>query len=74
MNKQPKLWELLAAFLPIIIGLVVWAFNLSTKQALQEEKIINLERSHTEYRSDVKEINENLKTILIKLESKQDKK
>jgi hypothetical protein len=74
MNKQPKLWEILAAFLPIIAGITIWLWNLGTKVEKQATKIEYLELNQAEYKTDVKEINENIKTILIKMESKQDKK
>lgn len=74
MNKQPKLWEILAAFLPIIAGITIWLWNLGTKVERQQTKIEYLEQNQAEYKIDVKEINENIKTILIKMESKQDKK
>jgi len=74
MNKQPKLWEILAAFLPVIIGLTTWLWNLSTKVERQATKIEYIESNQVEYKNDVKQINENLKTILIKMESKQDRK
>lgn len=74
MNKQPKLWEILAAFLPIIAGITIWLWNLGTKVEKQATKIEYLEQNQAEYKIDVKEINENIKTILIKMEGKQDKK
>ncbi len=74
MNKQPKLWEILAAFLPIIAGITIWLWNLGTKVERQQTKIEYLEQDQAEYKIDVKEINENIKTILIKMEGKQDKK
>lgn len=74
MNKQPKLWEILAAFLPIIAGITIWLWNLGTKVERQQTKIEYLEQNQSEYKIDVKEINENIKTILIKMENKQDKK
>lgn len=74
MNKQPKLWEILAAFLPIIAGITIWLWNLGTKVEKQATKIEYLEQKQAEYKTDVKEINENIKTILIKMEGKQDKK
>lgn len=74
MNKQPKLSEILAAFLPIIAGITIWLWNLGTKLEKQATKIEYLELNQAEYKTDVKEINENIKTILIKMEGKQDKK
>ncbi len=74
MNKQPKLWEILAAFLPIIAGITIWLWNLGTKVEKQATKIEYLEQNQAEYKAGVKEINENIKTILIKMEGKQDKK
>lgn len=74
MNKQPKLWEILAAFLPIIAGITIWLWNLGTKVEKQATKIEFLEQNQAEYKTDVKEINENIKTILIRMEGKQDKK
>lgn len=74
MNKQPKLWEILAAFLPIIAGITIWLWNLGTKVEKQTTKIEYLEQNQAEYKTGVKEINENIKTILIKMEGKQDKK
>lgn len=74
MNKQPKLWEILAAFIPIIFGIIGWQWNLATKVERQQTKIEYLEQNQAEYKSDVKEMNENIKTILIKIENKQDRK
>lgn len=74
MNKQPKLWEILAAFLPIIIGITGWLWNLSTKVEKQATKIEYIENSQRDYKEDVREINENIKAILIRLENKQDRK
>lgn len=74
MNKQPKLWEILAAFLPIIAGITMWLWNLSTKVEKQATRIEYIESSQRDYKEDVKEINENIKAILIKMENKQDRK
>ena len=74
MNKQPKLWELLAAVLPVIVGFSMWIWNLGTTVKEQGKDIEYLKANQLEYKKDVKEINENLKTILIRMESKQDRK
>lgn len=73
MNKQPKLWEILTAFLPIIIGITAWLWNLSTKVEKQATKIEYIETGQRDYKNDIKEINENIKVILIKIENKQDR-
>ena len=74
MNKQPKLWEILAAFLPVIVGFSMWIWNLGTTVKEQGKDIEYLKSNQVEYKKDVKEINDNLKTILIKMENKQDRK
>lgn len=81
MNKQPKLWEVLSAFLPLFIGITAWVWNLSTKVERYSTKIEYIEynqaeykKEQAEYKKDIKEINEKLETILIKLENKQDRK
>lgn len=74
MNKQPKLWELIAAILPIIVGFSIWIWNLGTTVKEQGKDIQYLKEDRVEYKQNVKEINENIKTILIRLESKVDRK
>jgi hypothetical protein len=74
MNKQPKLWEILAAFLPIIAGITMWLWNLSTKVERQATKIEYIENNQLEYKQDIKEINQTLKTISLQLENKQNRK
>lgn len=74
MNKQPKLWEILAAFLPIIVGFSMWIWNLGTTVREQNKDIEYLKQNQIEYKEDVRDINKKLETILIKMESKQDRK
>jgi hypothetical protein len=78
MNKQPKLWELLAAFLPIIGGVLFWVWNLSTTVSINTTKINYLETTQEkqikEYHDDTKEIKEDIKAILIELQNKEDRK
>ncbi len=73
MNKQPKLWEILAAFLPVLIGIAWWLWNLGTQVQRQEVRINTLESGQAEYRMDIKELNKNIGSILIKLEDKADR-
>lgn len=73
MNKTPKLWEILAAFIPVITGIVIWLWNLGITVKEQGKDIQYLQASQIEYKQDVKEINENLKTVLIKMENKKDR-
>lgn len=73
MNKQPKLWEILLAFIPVMAGIVIWLWNLGTQVQRQEIRIENIEQIKAEYKVDIKEINSKLETILIKMESKADR-
>lgn len=74
MNKQPKLWEILAALIPIIAGIVIWLWNLGTQVKEHEIRIQNLEVLRNEYKQDIKEISNKLETILIKMETKADRR
>lgn len=73
MNKQPKLWEILAAFIPIVAGIVIWLWNLGTTVKEHGKDIEYLKQNQVEYKQDVREINEKLNTVLIKLENKKDR-
>ena len=78
MNKPLKLWEILAALIPVVMAVVIWLYNLGTIQKQQELRLNYVEKRQNDYevnyRQDIKEINDKLNTILIKLESKQDRK
>ena len=78
MNKPLKLWEILAALVPVIMAVVIWLYNLGTIQKQQELRLDYVEKRQNDYeanyRQDIKEINDKLNAILIKLESKQDRK
>jgi hypothetical protein len=71
MQKQPKLWEILAAFLPIIIGITTWVYNIGTTQVKQEARLKAVEETvqqvQQEYKADMKEIKASLQAILIRL-------
>jgi len=73
MNKTPKLWEILAAFIPVITGIVIWLWNLGIKVKEQEKDIQYLQVNQLEYKQDVKQIKEVMNTILLKLENKKDR-
>jgi len=70
MNRSPKLWEILAALLPIICGVTFWLWNLSTKVETQGVRLDNLEKQQTEYRADVKEIKDVMNQIRLELKDK----
>lgn len=74
MNRPPKLWEILAAFIPVISGIVIWLWNLGMTVKEQGKDIEYLKLSQAEYKADVKEIKETLNTIRISVENKQDRK
>lgn len=81
MNKQPKLWEILAAFIPIIAGIVIWLWNLGTTVKEHGKDIEYLKQGQIEYKQDVKEmkdkmdaLNEKLGAVLVRLETKEDRK
>jgi len=71
MNSTPKFWQILSAFIPIISGLVVWGFNMSTRQTDFEARMKATEAAvvqiQTEYKSDIKEIKAAMQAILIRL-------
>jgi uncharacterized coiled-coil protein SlyX len=73
MNKTPKLWEILAAFIPVITGIVIWLWNLGIKVKEQEKDIQYLQANQIEYKQDVRQIKETMNTILLKLENKKDR-
>lgn len=73
MNKTPKLWEILAAFIPVIAGVVIWLWDLSTTVSTQGKDIEYLQKDRQEYKEDMKQIKETLNAILLKLENKQDR-
>lgn len=78
MNQQPKLWQLLLAFLPIFTSIFIWGYNIGTIQKQQEYRLGAVEKKQSDYeinyRQDIKEINDKLNAILIKLENKADRK
>lgn len=74
MNKTPKLWELLAAFLPIVAGITIWLWNLGTKVEKNTTKIEYLEKFNEDTKSDLKQIKSTMEIILIKLENKENRK
>ncbi len=74
LNQQPKLWQILAAFLPIIIGITSWLWNLSTKVEKQEIRINIMEANYTEFKQDMKEVKQGVQSILINMERKEDRK
>lgn len=73
MNKTPKLWEILAAFIPVITGIVIWLWNLGITVREQGKDIQYLQANQIEYKQDVKEIKQMMGTILLKLENKKDR-
>jgi hypothetical protein len=73
MNKQPKLWEIVSALLPIFIGLFGWTWNLNTTVKEQAIEIKYLKQGQLEYKSDVREIKQITQDILIKLENKKNR-
>lgn len=74
MNSQPKLWQILAAFLPIIIGITSWLWSLSTKVEKMEVRVDVMEANYTEFKQDMKELKAMVQTILITMERKEDRK
>lgn len=67
MNKTPKIWEIFAAFIPVIAGIVIWLWNLSITVSNQSKDIEYLKGSQTEYKADVKDMKKTLDAILIKM-------
>lgn len=71
MNKPAKLWEILSAIGPILIGLATWMWNIATRQVAQEERLKANEQAvqqiQTEYKADIKEIKAAMQAILIRL-------
>jgi len=74
VNSQPKLWQILAAFLPIIIGITSWLWSLSTKVEKMEVRVDVMEANYTEFKQDMKELKAMVQTILITMERKEDRK
>lgn len=81
MQKTIRLWEVLSAFAALCTGFGIIIWNIYTMVIENKKDIIcnnnrvdKLEKHLDEYRQDVKEINKNLETILIKIENKQDRK
>jgi hypothetical protein len=73
MNRSPKLWEIVAAFIPVISGLVIWMWNLAATVKGHDKDIEYLKQSQVEYKQDIKDIKEKMETILLKIENKQDR-
>lgn len=73
MNKTPKLWELLAALIPVMSGIVIWLWNLAATVKTQGKDIEYLQQDRIEYKADIKAISEKLNAILIRLENKKDR-
>lgn len=74
MNKQPKLWEILATILPVIVGIIIWILNLASQVQKHELRIQDMEEFKKEYKQDIKEMKEDIKAILINLQNKADRK
>lgn len=74
LRKQPQVWEILVALLPIFAGIAIWLMNLGNKVERHDIRIDNIEKSQSEYRMDINHINEKLELILIRLENKADRK
>jgi hypothetical protein len=74
MNKQPKLWEILAAFLPIVIGMISWIWNISTTVTELKKDRDYMRSEIIEYRSDVKDIKKNIELISLELKDKENRK
>lgn len=74
MNKQPKLWEILAAFLPIIIGMISWIWNISTTVTELKKDRDYMRTEMQEYRSDIKEIKKNIEIITLEMKDKENRK
>lgn len=74
MRKQPQVWEILVALIPIFAGITIWLFNLANKVERQDVRIENMEKEQSQYRKDVNDIKDKLTLILIKMENKQDRK
>lgn len=85
MNKPAELWKLLMGFVPIIMALTSWMWYLSTKVEKHDTKIENVEQIQREEKLERKEGMNEIKStqlrvenkvdqILIKIETKQDRK
>lgn len=73
MNRPPKLWEILAAFIPVVSGIVIWLWNLGTTVKEHGKDIEYLKINQIEYKADIKDVKEKLNAILVTLEKKQDR-
>lgn len=79
MNRPVKLWEILAAIITPITAIIIWLWNLGASVKEHDVRIDHVEQQHietkqnqAEYRQDIKEMNDKMETILLKLENKKD--
>lgn len=70
MEKQIKLYQFILSLLITCGSIVYWLFNLSTQVQKLELRVQNAENGQEEYKRNIKEVNQKLEYILIKLESK----
>ena len=73
MKRQPQVWEILVSVLPVFIGITIWLYNVGTTVEKHEVRIQNVEKSQSDYKEDMKQINIKLEQIIIKLEDKQNR-
>lgn len=74
MDKGLKIWHGVISFLVLLIAVVSLIVNQSNKIETQNLRIAFLESSQRDNALVLKEINQKLTDILIKIENKEDKK
>lgn len=73
MNKNPSWWQVLSAFIPVVMGLTVWLYNVANTVTIVHARINAVEVQFNETKQDLKEIKQTLTTILIEIQNKQDR-
>lgn len=73
MNRSPKLWEILLAIIPVLMGVFIWVWNLGTTVKEHTKDIEYLKQDRIEYKQDIKEIKVTLQEMRIILENKEDR-
>jgi hypothetical protein len=74
MDKGFKIWQAVISFLVLLITVVTLIVNQSNKIETQALRINYLESTQRDNALVLKEINQKLTDILIKIENKEDKK
>lgn len=74
MDKGLKIWHAIVSFLVLLITVVTLIVNQSNKIETQALRINYLESTQRDNALVLKEINQKLTDILVKIENKEDKK